>query len=407
MPLSAWPTITDDSGTKTDGTIINKAVFDAVRASVENSIFSSGNPSVEAKTIIDEVITARGTQPALDTRLDVALNENGTPKASAFSAYATVVQAQSLSDINFAQNSDFLLWPDGDTAAPEGFTLSGGGATIARTGTGLGDTTRAKYGDFACLLTFGAAAAVLQQNYLTGTDFTRADGIKGRTLGFGVWAKTSTANQAKLVVSDGTNISTATHTGSGNFEWLSLAHTVSNTGTFLLVQLQVATAGSAYFGNLMGCFSPIAPAHFIPTPMMKDSYYFQIAGAVSTGTRKFRILPTAPGIVTDVQLWALTAPTGAAMILDVNTWSGAADVSMFTTRPQIADGANLGAAAPDGTYARRCFRPTFGTTLATSGAITVDVDQIGSGVAGSDLIIEVRTRRYLRPLEGLLTYTVL
>jgi hypothetical protein len=85
--------------------------------------------------------------------------------------------------------------------------------------------------------------------------------------------------------------------------------------------------------------------------------------------------------------------------VDVNTWDGAALTSMFSTRPQIGSTLFQGGAQPDTTYARRCFAANSGATRPTGGEITFDVDQVGSGVAGSDLRIEVRALEYQSPLE--------
>jgi len=75
---------------------------------------------------------------------------------------------------------------------------------------------------------------------------------------------------------------------------------------------------------------------------------------------------------------AKTAPTGAALIVDINEDG----VSLFSTRPQISDGANEGGG-----------NAVFSDTdLADNSKITLDVDGVGSVVKGSDLtvILEVK-----------------
>ncbi len=81
--------------------------------------------------------------------------------------------------------------------------------------------------------------------------------------------------------------------------------------------------------------------------------------------------------ITKVFLAANTAPVGAAIIADVNKGG----TTLFTNqahRPQIADGQNTGfttdidvAEWGDGTY------------------LTVDIDQVGSGTAGSNLTVHI------------------
>jgi hypothetical protein len=146
MGLSNWPTIVDDDGSLTLGTVFAKAVTDAIRASIEADMFSAVNPAVTAENAIDEVVTARGSKASLDARLDVALNEDGTLKTQA--SLVTQADAASVTGRNMVINDNFLIWAAGDAAAPTGWTLSGTGAAAARSGTGLGDTTT-KIGDFS------------------------------------------------------------------------------------------------------------------------------------------------------------------------------------------------------------------------------------------------------------------
>lgn len=99
----------------------------------------------------------------------------------------------------------------------------------------------------------------------------------------------------------------------------------------------------------------------------------------ATGAMKF-VLPYAATLVS-VTLTAGTAPTGAAILVDVNK-NG---TTVFTTqgnRPTLAVSTTVGSAsaAPDV------------TALAAGDYITVDIDQIGSTVAGSDLLVQVRFR---------------
>lgn len=102
---------------------------------------------------------------------------------------------------------------------------------------------------------------------------------------------------------------------------------------------------------------------------------FDQPGTLTVGVGKGRVrLPTAATIVS-VSATANTAPTGAGIVVDVNK-NG---TTVFTTqgnRPSIATGANASAdAIPDV------------TTLTAGDYLTVDIDQVGSTVAGADLIV--------------------
>ena len=127
--------------------------------------------------------------------------------------------------------------------------------------------------------------------------------------------------------------------------------------------------------------------------------HFSVAGAVAIASNIHGYEPGRPAIVKDVQLFIKTAPTGQALKVDINSWNGAAYTSMFATVPQIADGAFRGGAQPDTTYARRCLVAQSGAALAVGGELSFDVDQVGSGAAGSDLRVEVRAMEYQSPLE--------
>lgn len=74
-----------------------------------------------------------------------------------------------------------------------------------------------------------------------------------------------------------------------------------------------------------------------------------------------------------VDLRVKTAPTGAALIVDINK-NG---TTIFSTRPEIAAAATSGGGSAVLSV----------TTLAAGDLITVDIDQVGSSVAGSDLTI--------------------
>lgn len=81
-----------------------------------------------------------------------------------------------------------------------------------------------------------------------------------------------------------------------------------------------------------------------------------------------------------------TAPTGAAIIIDVNKGTGSgAPATIYATqgnRPTIAAGAVSATVGSNG-----------GATVTTGDYLTVDVDQVGSTVAGADLVVHIRLKR--------------
>lgn len=115
---------------------------------------------------------------------------------------------------------------------------------------------------------------------------------------------------------------------------------------------------------------------------LEDVMPFARAGALtaSTGAAPFR-WPFAV-VILGISAIVGTAPTGANILLDVNK-NG---TTIFTTqgnRPAIVAGATATAseAVPDV------------TTVALGDVYKIDVDQVGSSVAGSDLQVNIRYRR--------------
>lgn len=92
----------------------------------------------------------------------------------------------------------------------------------------------------------------------------------------------------------------------------------------------------------------------------------------------FPLRPSVAFTIEEVFIEVKTAPTDANIIVDVNK-NG---TTIFTTqgnRPEITAGSNTGTSgAPDV------------TALAKDDAVTIDVDQVGSTIAGADLVVMVR-----------------
>lgn len=116
------------------------------------------------------------------------------------------------------------------------------------------------------------------------------------------------------------------------------------------------------------------PRTVYTTFIMGDS-----SATLAVGTDKNPLPMEATGTLTikEVRLKVKTAPTGAALIVDVNK-NGTTIFTTQTNRPQIAIGATEGNT----------------TTIEVSGLvkgddITFDIDQIGSTIAGGALVVEV------------------
>lgn len=104
-----------------------------------------------------------------------------------------------------------------------------------------------------------------------------------------------------------------------------------------------------------------------------------IPGTLSTGSQSF-LIPNNLGFsltISKVVLHVGTAPTGAAIIVDINNGG----TTIFTTqanRPQIAAAATTGNTTTIDV-----------PTWADGEVLTVDIDQVGSGVAGADMTVVI------------------
>lgn len=107
---------------------------------------------------------------------------------------------------------------------------------------------------------------------------------------------------------------------------------------------------------------------------------FEQAGSLTVATGRGRVRFPVAVTVLSVAATVDTAPTGAAVLADVNK-NGTTIFSTQGNRPSIAASANASSdAVPDV------------TAFAAGDYMTVDVDQVGSTVAGSDLTVIVRYR---------------
>lgn len=389
--------MTDDSGVFTDGTIVDEAFVDQIYDQVDDQCHSSTNPTVKPKAITDEVVAARGNLASLDARLSAVVDDDGVPVPSA--SAVTAAEAGELPTTNCVLNETFIIWAAGDSAAPSGWTLAGTGAAVARAGTSLADTKR-KVGDFCAKVTYGSATLTLSQDVLPTAAFSRVDHLKNEDAAFGAWVWADAASQARVYVNDGvTTTYSSYHTGDGSWQWLSLSHTISGSGTKLTVGIAVGSgaANPAYFSGPTLVFGSVKPVNWRPTPMVAGTVFLPLVGAQSTGTAKGWYTFNRMAYVKHIECNLRTAPTGATTFkVDVNrggtTMLGS--VIAFT-----ASDKNAGK-EPDGTYSQRCFP---GNTLASGTTITdeltFDIDDVGSTVAGSDLAVKIRCLVFVDPFE--------
>ncbi len=109
----------------------------------------------------------------------------------------------------------------------------------------------------------------------------------------------------------------------------------------------------------------------------KDEYIFTMEGNVSVVDNPLRIYNASGGTrtISKVFLAVNTAPTGAAIIVDIHK-NGTTIFTTQSNRPQIAADANTG------------YTTTIEVSTWADGAyLTMHIDQIGSTTPGSDLTV--------------------
>ena len=113
-----------------------------------------------------------------------------------------------------------------------------------------------------------------------------------------------------------------------------------------------------------------------------ESASFSKGGTLGVMSGSFRY-PIKGGTFEIVSIAAMvgTAPTGSSLIVDVNK-NGVTIFTSQSNRPTISAGGNSAAVGSHST-----------TTVVDGDYLSVDIDQVGSSVPGSDLVVVVRLRR--------------
>ena len=102
-----------------------------------------------------------------------------------------------------------------------------------------------------------------------------------------------------------------------------------------------------------------------------------VLGDMTVGTNKMIFMVPFDMTIIGVQAKVLTAPTGASLIIDINK-NGTTLYTTQANRPTIAAGeTEVVAALPDV------------VSLSEDDIISIDIDQVGSTVAGANLVVDL------------------
>lgn len=186
--------------------------------------------------------------------------------ASALAAGAVTTAKLALDSLHAEQfsnalpNADFESWSAGGLAAPDGWSLSGQDARLARS------TSVVKHGRYAAALTRRGSDCDLRCGL--GDDLGGMPYLRGRTLTMGGWVYASVPNRARLELGDGLITSaSAYHSGKSAWEWLTVTIDVDRAATVLLALCKLKQGDTtAWFDGLHLAQGTLAPA-FTPNPM--------------------------------------------------------------------------------------------------------------------------------------------
>lgn len=308
---------------------------------------------------------------------------------------------------SWVADGNFLIWPL--TTLPAHYFPFGTTPTVVRTGAGQADTQADPgLGGWGMKMTRGAAAGGIAQALIYNGSLPTL--LRGTYFSAGVWCKSAVAASNRLEIYDGIGSSfSAYHDGTAGpyahgYQWLTATRLIDPSATQLILRMNQDLAGSSYWSGLTGLPGSNAPSAFVVCPAVTSgAYVFSVPGSL-TGlggtTNNAKHHPNRPGLVRWCQLRVDVAPTGAAVVVDINTWDGAINTTMFTTKPTIAISGFVGGLAPDGAYERRCLMGYFGSgTIPVGGFINLDIDTVGSTIAGTGLIARLDIMQYQRPQD--------
>jgi len=143
-------------------------------------------------------------------------------------------------DSNLFYNGSMESWSAGTSVAPDGWTLSGAGAAVAR------DAGTVIHGTYSAKLTRSGTDLVLTQSLFT-TDIGLPY-LKGRQLIFGAWVWASVANTARLSISTVTNAAQSIyHSGNSTWQFLSATINIPTAATACVPYIEVNNTNTAIY----------------------------------------------------------------------------------------------------------------------------------------------------------------
>lgn len=193
--------------------------------------------------------TKLATTAYADAKVADAINDGTTAIAPSQNAVydglaGKVANDGTVNPTNLLSNASFENWGAGASAAPDGWTLTGAGAAVAR------ESSIIKIGAYSAKITRSGTDAVL---YVTGIN-SLGTYVGGRTFTFGCWVYATVANRARIKLGDQKDSDTFSsyHSGNSTWQFLTVTKTCNVASSSLDAVLVVDTGDtSAYFDGAM------------------------------------------------------------------------------------------------------------------------------------------------------------
>lgn len=168
------------------------------------------------------------------------------------------------SPYNLLKNGSFEEW-SADISQPEDWVLENQETSVVK-------ASEAPIGAGAAeLISEPNKDAILHQTILPTISEAQNSWAKGKTFTLGAWVKASESSKAVLTIKDGvgTAISSA-HSGSGNYEWLSVTKTLDSNAKELRVELNLLSSSIPTAATFDGATLVEAPNPFAFSPNPQD-----------------------------------------------------------------------------------------------------------------------------------------
>ncbi len=215
---------------------LNKPVSTAAQTALDLKVDENAAISGATKTKIAYDAKGLVTSGADATTADIADSSNKRYCTDAEKVVIGNTSNGTVNPTNLLSNAYFERWSAGASAAPDGYTLGGAGAAVAR------EAGIVKVGTYSCKITSAAAQAYLYQtvHLSKGINYW-----KGRSISFGRWVYATVADKVRINLWDGLNDNYSSyHTGDSTWQWLTCTIPVVNTSATYIYSYVYVEAGT-------------------------------------------------------------------------------------------------------------------------------------------------------------------